>query len=133
MSDRWLTILVWGLWCIMVAAAIGAAQATPSDGGHGAYHEWFAKQMVPDETTRGCCAESDGHVLEEEDWKIIDGEYTVRTGPDGAWTVFPNTGAGKPKNTILGFNSNPTGKPVAWWTYLNGKAVARCFAPGTLS
>lgn len=141
-APTWHTVVAVVAILLVLIAWAWAANATPADGGHGIYHEWFAKQMVPNENLGtpnqvSCCAESDGHILEDDDWKISGGEYRVRTGKndDGSerWTVFSNTGVGKPGNTILDYNNNPTGKPVAWWTHLQGVPVPRCFAPGTES
>lgn len=94
----------------------------------GEFHEWFNAQKIPDGTGRSCCAESDGHVLEEDDWRVgASGEYEVRAGSE--WIVFRNTGEGNPGNTVLGFTNNPTGHPVAW--YSASMHVPYCFAPGT--
>lgn len=133
----WLTIaaLIWNYGIFIVMSR--AAHAAPPPGSSGIYHAWFAAQKVPDELANtdhplSCCAEADGHILTDDDWRIADGEYQVRTGPD-RWTVFPNKGQGKPGNTVLGQTGNPTGNPVAWWLYQDGNPVPRCLAPGTVT
>jgi hypothetical protein len=109
-----------------------AALAHEPDPDHpGPFHKWFEEQKVPDGTNRSCCAEADGHVLTEDDWRISVGEYQVHIGDD--WVTFPNTGHGNAGNTILGQTGNPTGGPVAWWLGSGASATPRCFAPGTVS
>lgn len=109
---------------IFAVAAVFPASATPTDGGHGAYHEWFGAQVIPPPDPAAgtsCCAESDGHIIEEEDWRIASGRYEVRIGTD--WIAIPDT-------RVLPNTRNPTGHPVVWYT--PGPHIF-CFAPGTVS
>lgn len=125
------------LFACAMLAVFPAFARMPDPDHPGPHHAWFEAQKVPDGSGRSCCAEADGHILEEEDWRIADGEYQVRI--HGSWITFPNTGQGHEGNTILGETGNPMGKPVAWWlggTLQDGVAepvVPRCLAPGTVA
>lgn len=114
------------IWSLSIAQARLAPGEQP-----GPYHEWFQSQTVPDGTGRSCCAESDGYILSDDQWRIVNGDYQVLV--DDEWVVFANTGQGNRGNTILGNVSNPTGRPVAWWLKISGTVYPFCFAPGTLS
>lgn len=92
---------------------------------HPEWADWFAKQSTPDEHRYSCCNQSDGHILDDDDVRIVGNDYEVKT--EHGWLRFPNTGQGQPGNTVLGFNDNPTGHSVAWWS----GARAICFAEGT--
>jgi hypothetical protein len=102
----------------------GSASAMPSDPDHpGPYHKWFESQIIPEgdpQAGMSCCAESDGHIIEEDDWRISEGHYEIII--HGHWVSIPDS-------RVLPNSSNPTGKPVAWYIGMQ----IYCFAPGTAS
>lgn len=93
--------------------------------GHPEWDEWFAAQRVPDGTGAVCCDKTDVYLLDDGDVRVVDGQYEARV--DGSWLRFPNTGQGKPRNTVFGYTANPTGGYVAWVFH----GLPRCFAEGT--
>lgn len=107
----------------------------------GIHDKWFAAQLVPpgnDNAGLSCCNHSDGHVLEEDDWRIAEGHYQFRFG--NGWVaiedsrVLPYDGA-NPSNPDA--QGNPLGKPVVWYlTHYEGGQVTPsvyCFKAGTES
>jgi len=92
---------------------------------HPEWDEWFAAQRVPDGTGAVCCDKSDVYLLDDEDVRIVDGQYEARV--NSVWLQFPNTGQGKPGNKVFGYTANPTGSYVVW--VLHG--LPRCLAEGT--
>ena len=82
---------------------------------------WFeslrSKQGVP------CCAAADGMTISDVDWDTENGHYRVRL--DGEWITVPDD-----RVVIEG---NKVGRAMVWPQYLNGKAVIRCFMPGTMT
>jgi hypothetical protein len=94
---------------------------------HPEWDEWFAKQKIPDGTQRSCCAKSDVHLLEDNEWRVRNGNYEVITAQ--GWMTFPNNGVGNPGNVVLGEVNNPTGQAVAWFN----PGAPYCFVAGTQS
>lgn len=113
------------IWSLSAIAHLAPGQEP------GPYAEWFRTQTIPDGTGRSCCNTADGHIIDDNDWRIADGEYQVLI--DDEWVTFANTGAGNHGNTILGAVGNPTGHPVAWWLKSGQTVYPFCFAPGTVS
>lgn len=120
----------WLFGAIAVAAlllGLGVCQlrAQPPDPDHpGRYHDWFESQVIPPGDPmagHSCCKESDGHIIEEDDWRIAGGHYEVRI--DGSWNEIP-------ESRILPESRNPTGHPVIWYINTNPPSIF-CFAPGT--
>lgn len=121
---------------LVFAGFVTAAQAT-DDGtrifAHPEWAKWFADQIQPngqpgvDGHGVSCCNQADGHILDDNDVRIVDGDYEVHT-PEVGWLRFPNNGEGQSGNTVLGYVRNPTGHAVAWYTDW-GRPL--CFAPGT--
>ena len=73
-----------------------------------------------------CCAEADGHPLDEGEWDIKDNKYRVSV--QGQWIVVPDDAL------ILG--PNKLGKAIVWlWSpeVLDGPPTnfIRCFIPGS--
>ena len=108
---------------LALGVMIGRAHAHVHD--HPEWDEWFASQQTPDDRKWSCCNKSDAYLLEDDDVRIVEGEYEVKT--DQGWLRFPNTGQGREGNTVMGYSRNPTGHAVAW--YIGGTAF--CFAEGT--
>ena len=80
--------------------------------------DWFKEQRVPG-TNISCCDISDGRILEQDEWDLIDGKYIVY--PNGVRLEVPD-------ERILHGSANPTGKAVAF--IRNGRVL--CFVPGAL-
>lgn len=115
-------------WFVLGMLAAMAVHAAPPPGTdlNGALHRWFAEQHVPSgdpQAGMSCCAESDGHIIEEEDWRLNDGHYEIHIGV-GWWRV---------RDTQVLGSENPTQKPVAWYNRYASGVTIFCFAPGTLS
>ncbi len=110
---------------LAIAILFLAAPALAHVAGHPEWDEWFMAQRVPDDTGAVCCDKTDVYLLDDEDVRIVDGQYEARV--NGEWLKFPNTGQGKPHNTVFGWTGNPTGSYVAWVFH----GLPRCFAEGT--
>lgn len=111
-----------------IAAAMmlaGGLAEADWDHSHPEWDQWFADQMQPNGGSVSCCNKADGHVLEDEDVRVVDGDYEVRTA--SGWLRFPNRGLGQPGNTVLGPTGNPTGHWVAWYM----GQTAYCLSEGT--
>jgi len=92
-------------------------------------HDWFERQHSI--AGAWCCDLSDGHILEDEDWRITSTSgnasgYEIHTA--GRWVGVPTTAI---RDTNGG--PNPTGKAIAWYR-LDPEYGIRiyCFAPGTM-
>lgn len=134
-----LSLLAWAVFTMVFSLAYAAIHAALAhDGVHDA---WFAAQLVPpgnDNAGLSCCNHSDGHVLEEDDWRIAEGHYQFRFG--ASWItvedsrVLPYDGANPSNPEAAG---NPLGKPVVFYiTHYEGNALTPrvyCFKPGTAS
>lgn len=70
-----------------------------------------------------CCSQSDGHVVDDPDWSVKDGHYTVRL--DGEWVDVPD-------DTVIK-EPNKAGRTMVWPMYLNGRPVVRCSLPGVMT
>lgn len=128
---RWnhLQQVVFCLWSILIVliviACLTVAKAHVMD--HPEWNEWLSAQRTPDGNNYSCCNRSDAYLLDDEDVRVVDGDYEAKI--EGEWIKFPNTGEGNKGNTVLGAVGNPTGGAIAW--AFHGRAY--CFAPGTYS
>lgn len=68
----------------------------------------------------GCCSQSDGIRLDDVDWKLEDGRYSVRI--DKQWVEVPDVALLK--------QQNHAGHAVVWPNYTTGAIVVLCFIPG---
>src|SRR5438046_1981724 len=71
-----------------------------------------------------CCAKTDGHPLEDDEWDIKDNSYRVFL--QGEWTVVPDDAV------ISG--PNKFGKAIVWFREPRGvtpKTRIQCFLPGS--
>ena len=87
---------------------------------------WF--ESLRSKTGNYCCAEADGHSLDESEWDTKNGSYRVFL--QGKWIVVPD------EAVISG--PNKFGKAIVWtWPYdvLKWSGVddnpIRCFIPGS--
>ena len=89
-------------------------------------HNWFEHQFSVQGTW--CCDVSDGHVLNDDEWRATADGFEVRIA--GVWQPIPNDTLRDPKG-----GPNPTGRAVIWFTKPNDRSPVYhiyCFAPGTL-
>lgn len=86
-------------------------------------HYWFEHQY----SVHGewCCNVADGHILEDEDWRAVGGEYTARI--EGQWHPIPAFALRDPAG-----GPNPTGKAIVWYLLVGDHLTIFCFAPGTM-
>lgn len=104
----------------------GRADPPPGTDMNSPLAQWFQRQK--DFGGRDCCGEADGHILEDEDQKIVGDHYEVRIH-DHWIRVLPNQFRGNALN-----DPNPTGHPIIWYgnvEFGQGDVVIYCFAPGT--
>jgi hypothetical protein len=113
---------------ITVAAGTSALPAPPPGTDlDSPIHIWFERQQ----NVRGqsCCANSDGHMLDDKDVRIKGGTYEVLI--EGTW--YP-VRLDAMRDSVRG-GPNPTGHPIVWYTRTftstPGLSIS-CFAPGTL-
>jgi hypothetical protein len=88
------------------------AQANPS------LHQWF--KSLHNDLDVYCCAEADGHELNDDDWRHVGDHIDVFV--EGVWMTVPITKVLK--------EPNRAGKPIVWYTYMNGIPEIKCFIPG---
>jgi len=117
--------LVW--ISLLVVASQASAAPPPGTDLSSPIHQWFERQTSHDGHFP-CCSEADGHVLNEEDWRVHGGKYQVFL-EDRWWDV--------PKEAIVdpGKGDNPLAKPIVWYRHLNGYdggPTIDCFCPGTM-
>lgn len=85
-------------------------------------HRWFERQRSVQ--GKWCCNVSDGHVLDDDDWRAAGASYEVRV--NGTWYPIPPDTL---RDTSGG--PNPTGRAVGWWTVMpDGAPYFWCFCPG---
>ena len=86
-------------------------------------HPWF--ESLKNKTGLVCCAEADGHPLDEDEWGIKDNTYRVFV--QGEWIVVPDDAL------ILG--PNKFGKAIVWFRNYPGRVTPdthiQCFIPGS--
>jgi hypothetical protein len=109
---------------ITVALCLCAISAAARDGDvrrGGANHAWMEEQH----NVRGdwCCDISDGHLLEDNEWRQSDDLHYQVLIKD-VWITVPDYALRDPKG-----GPNPTGKAIVWYTDGDGIHIY-CFAPG---
>ena len=98
-------------------------------------HPWIERQH--NVMGQSCCTNSDGYLLEEDEWRITPSGGAYEVLIKGKWYSIP-PGVMRDSNG----GPNPTGKAIVWWTSpyedelggLNGDSEPIhiwCFAPGT--
>lgn len=107
--------------CFLIGMAV--AHAAPPPNANPAYQEWFDSQF--DKNGLFCCTVSDGHILDDSDWRTNGKSYEVRI--NGKWYTLPD---GSMVNSNRG-GPNPTGHAVVWYTINSkGELIIFCFAQG---
>ena len=70
-----------------------------------------------------CCSDADGFAVSDPDWDSKDGHYRVRL--QGEWIQVPD-------DTVI-TEPNRVGRTIVWPYYVNGRALIRCFMPGSMT
>jgi len=91
-----------GALLFLVAATAAAAPPQNADPALGS---WF-RSLTDPIVGLSCCAEADGHILSDSDWRANGDRYEIRVA--GAWWPVP-------PETVLNHVPNPTGGAVAFW------------------
>lgn len=95
----------------------------------GPFHAWFEAQYNQD--GQWCCNVSDGHQLNDDEWKEEKGAYWVLIGKPPVWyRIEPYM-----MRDVKRSGPNPTGHAIVWYTPENEGDVLKpgkiyCFAPG---
>lgn len=114
----WRRTRVWLLACLPLAAPIHAA---PPPDGTPDRHIWFENQHSV--SGAWCCNVSDGHMLDDNEWRQSAAGYEARI--NGAWAPVPPDAMRDPKG-----GPNDTGKAIVWYTIGDDGVRIYCFAPG---
>jgi hypothetical protein len=70
-----------------------------------------------------CCADADGTALDDVDWDTRGGHYRVRLQAE--WIEVPDDAVITEPNRV--------GRTIVWPYYVNGRAMIRCFMPGSMT
>lgn len=109
---------------LAAAAAIGAPFAEARDDGRFANSPlkgWF--ESLHSKSGGPCCADADGSAVADADWDTKDGHYRVRL--QGEWVEVPD-------DSVI-TEPNRAGRTMVWPYYVNGRALIRCFMPGSMT
>jgi hypothetical protein len=90
---------------IILLAAITAAAAPPQNADP-SLAPWFRSLTNPNVGGMSCCAEADGHILRDSDWRVAGDHYQIRIGTE--WVDVP-------LQAVLNRVDNPTGGAVAFY------------------
>jgi hypothetical protein len=90
---------------IFVFFATATATAAPPQNADPSLASWFRSLTNP-VVGLSCCAEADGHILSDSDWRANGDRYEIRV--NGTWWPVP-------PETVLNHVPNPTGGAVAFW------------------
>jgi hypothetical protein len=90
---------------LLVFLAAVTATAAPPQNADPSLASWFRSLTNP-VVGLSCCAEADGHILSDADWRTKGNGYEIRVG-ENWWPV--------PPETVLNHVPNPTGGAVAFW------------------
>lgn len=114
----------WMVFILMLLLAFHFAHADARDldgrYANSPLKEWFDGLR----SGRGpCCSNADGVALEDVDWEVKAGHYTVRV--EGQWLDVPD-------NAVI-TEPNRAGRTMVWPIKGYDGITIRCFMPGTLS
>jgi hypothetical protein len=90
---------------VIAFLATATATAAPPPNADPSLASWFRSLTNP-VVGLSCCAEADGHILSDADWRTKGNGYEIRIG-ENWWPV--------PPETVLNHVPNPTGGAVAFW------------------
>ena len=107
---------------VAVAAMIGPSVQARDDGryANSPLKGWF--ESLRSKGGGPCCADADGTALDDVDWDTSNGHYRVRLLGD--WIEVPD-------DTVI-TEPNRAGRTMVWPYYVNGRAMIRCFMPGSM-
>ncbi|WP_354086472.1 hypothetical protein [Bradyrhizobium sp. S3.3.6] len=111
---------------VLLAAAIALIGAPADARDDGRYANSPLKGWFESLHSRGggpCCADADGTALDDVDWDTSNGHYRVRI--QGEWIQVPD-------DTVI-TEPNRIGRTIVWPYYVNGRALIRCFMPGSMT
>jgi hypothetical protein len=120
----------WLMRLLLVLGLLSApTQAAPPPGTDldSPTHKWFHDQY----SVKGvwCCDVSDGHLLDDEDWRPSGHSDEKQSGYEvrisGRWLPIPSEAMRDPQG-----GPNPTHKAVVWYTISEVGVLIYCFAPG---
>ena len=111
------------LWLLVGLLLCRAAYADPPSGTDLAspQHAWFERQHS--KAGAWCCNVSDGHLLDDKDWRHGDAGYEVRI--NGGWEAIPSDALRDPAG-----GPNDTGHAVVWYRINEYGLKIWCFCPG---
>jgi|SRR6516225_2457941 hypothetical protein len=112
---------------LLLAAAVILIRDPTGKWANDPLHPWF--ESLKNKTGLVCCAEADGHPLDESEWDIKGNHYRVLV--NGEWAVVPDLAV------ISG--PNKFGKAIVWlWPdadlasgEIQTATRIRCFIPGS--
>lgn len=94
------------LLCLVAVLVSGTALAAPPPNADPSLAPWFRSLKSPVYDGMSCCAEADGHILRDGDWRIVGNRYEVKI--HGKWRIVP-------PRAVLNRADNPTGGAVAFY------------------
>jgi hypothetical protein len=108
---------------VAAVAVIGFAAQARDDGrfANSPLKGWF--ESLRSKAGGPCCADADGTALDDVDWDTRDGHYRVRI--QGGWIEVPDDAVITEPNRV--------GRTIVWPYYVNGRAMIRCFMPGSMT
>ena len=118
--DLRLSALLHGAVAAILALLSDAALGAPPPNADPVLHQWFETQHSAGGAW--CCDVSDGHILDDGDWRADGIGYAVRIS--GAWWPVPSDALRDPKG-----GPNPTGHAIVWFVNAEVPHIY-CFAPG---
>ena len=108
-----------------VIAVTATAEARPPAHFDPQLHEWFESLKQPG-TARGCCSESDCHILADNQWRETNNGYAILVKEQ--WFKVPH-------ENILDHQPDPTGNVVTRYSVINSDKGLLvnifCFIRGT--
>lgn len=111
-----------------LAFTLAATPATHSDAPE---HAWYTQQY--NLNGGNCCGLGDAYILEDDEWKNVDGHYFVKI--EGEWhEVRPwqrrDLAPGNPPYNPLRGTPSPSHKAVVWYAHREGEDLhIYCFSP----
>lgn len=116
-------IILGSMAALLIAAAANFAAAKPPPGIdlNSPLHHWFHAQHSI--TGAWCCDISDGHILDDSQWRTHGGVYQVKIG--NGWVNVPDKARRDPAG-----GPNPTGHAIVWYNVTPWGIEIYCFAPG---
>ena len=100
---RW---LIWLLMLGLMSVLIHIARSEPPENANPALSAWFNSLTNPQTGGISCCAQADGHILNERQWRVDGDHYMIKIA--GNWYDVP-------PEAVLQHVENPTGGAVAFY------------------